>query len=309
MPKTSCDGVAAGSHDDRRLRLGEPDVREQALQPVRSLQRQIGLLSLNIRFRFDGHLHDARVQHGLRHARHGVVAAPRQIRSSADQQRRHGKSDPRPVREVFDVRPAIADLCRVQPGRNPVGQCVCIPEGSEHAPRTSRAAKAGTSCVVFIAYSVNCIAAMIVLLALTIGQRRRDSQTLGREPHSKARLTSWPPLAISRASRFEQGSPAMSRRCQITGKGVLTGNNVSHANNKTRRRFLPNLQETSLLSDMLGLPVRMRLSTRAIRTIEHNGGIDAYLLGTPERRPTVDAKALKRRLLRAQAKRTASQAV
>ena len=101
----------------------------------------------------------------------------------------------------------------------------------------------------------------------------------------------------------------MSRRCQITGKGVLTGNNVSHANNRTRRRFLPNLQETSLLSDVLGLPVRMRLSTRAIRTIEHNGGIDAYLLGTPDTRLTVDAKALKRRLLRAQAKRTASQAV
>ncbi|HEY6440509.1 MAG TPA: 50S ribosomal protein L28 [Acetobacteraceae bacterium] len=101
----------------------------------------------------------------------------------------------------------------------------------------------------------------------------------------------------------------MSRRCQITGKGVLTGNNVSHANNRSRRRFLPNLQETSLLSDVLGLPVRMRLSTRAIRTIEHNGGIDAYLLGTPDTRLTVDAKALKRRLLRAQAKRTASQAV
>ncbi len=101
----------------------------------------------------------------------------------------------------------------------------------------------------------------------------------------------------------------MSRRCQITGKGVLTGNNVSHANNRTRRRFLPNLQETSLLSDVLGLPVRMRLSTRAIRTIEHNGGIDAYLLGTPNGQLTFDAKALKRRLLRAQAKRTASQAV
>ena len=58
----------------------------------------------------------------------------------------------------------------------------------------------------------------------------------------------------------------MSRRCQITGKGVLTGNNVSHANNKTRRRFLPNLQATSLLSDILGTPIRMRLTTRAIRT-------------------------------------------
>ena len=99
----------------------------------------------------------------------------------------------------------------------------------------------------------------------------------------------------------------MSRRCQITGKGVLSGNNVSHANNHTRRRFLPNLQDTSVLSDVLGVPVRLRLSTRAIRTIEHNGGIDAYLLGTSDARLTVDAKALKRRLLRAKAKRAAGQ--
>jgi len=100
----------------------------------------------------------------------------------------------------------------------------------------------------------------------------------------------------------------MSRRCQITGKGVLAGNNVSHANNRTRRRFLPNLQDTSLLSDILGTAVRMRLSTRGIRTVEHNGGIDAYLLGTPDSRLTIEAKALKRRLLRAQAKRAATQA-
>jgi large subunit ribosomal protein L28 len=100
----------------------------------------------------------------------------------------------------------------------------------------------------------------------------------------------------------------MSRRCQITGKGVLSGNNVSHANNRTRRRFLPNLQDSSLLSDVLGVPVRMRLTTRAIRTIERKGGIDAYLLDTPDGRLSLDAKALKRRLLRAQAKRTASQA-
>ena len=100
----------------------------------------------------------------------------------------------------------------------------------------------------------------------------------------------------------------MSRRCQITGKGVLTGNNVSHANNRTRRRFLPNLQETSLLSDVLGIAVHMRLTTRAIRTIEQKGGIDAYLLTTRAGRLSVDAKALKRRLLRAQAKRSAGKA-
>lgn len=95
----------------------------------------------------------------------------------------------------------------------------------------------------------------------------------------------------------------MSRRCQITGKGVLTGNNVSHANNKTRRRFLPNLQDTSMLSDSLGQQVRLRLSTRAIRTIEHNGGIDSFLTSTPARKLPPVALALRRRILKVQAKK------
>jgi large subunit ribosomal protein L28 len=99
----------------------------------------------------------------------------------------------------------------------------------------------------------------------------------------------------------------MSRRCQITGKGVLTGNNVSHANNKTRRRFLPNLQETSMLSDILGTSIRLRLSTRAIRTVEANGGIDGYLLGTPDRRLAAEARVIKRRLRRAREKRAAAE--
>ena len=98
----------------------------------------------------------------------------------------------------------------------------------------------------------------------------------------------------------------MSRRCQITGKGVLTGNNVSHANNRTRRRFLPNLQTSSLLSDALGLAVTMRLSTRAIRTVERNGGIDAFLLATPNRRLPDEALALKRRILRARERQQAA---
>ncbi len=100
----------------------------------------------------------------------------------------------------------------------------------------------------------------------------------------------------------------MSRRCQMTGKGVLTGNNVSHANNKSRRRFLPNLQVTSLLSDVLGSSIRLRLSTRAIRTIEHNGGIDAFLLTTPNRDLPPDAQTLKRRIARARTKREAATA-
>jgi large subunit ribosomal protein L28 len=95
----------------------------------------------------------------------------------------------------------------------------------------------------------------------------------------------------------------MARRCGITGKGVLTGNNVSHANNKTRRRFLPNLQESSFFSDVLGTSIRLRLSTNGIRTVEHNGGLDAFLLGTPDRKLPEEAITLKRRIQRAKAKK------
>jgi large subunit ribosomal protein L28 len=98
----------------------------------------------------------------------------------------------------------------------------------------------------------------------------------------------------------------MSRRCSITGKGVQTGNNVSHANNKTRRRFLPNLQTTALLSDVLGVAVRLRLSTQAIRTIEHNGGLDAFLLSTASTKLTSEARRLKRRVVNAAAKKAAA---
>ncbi|HEY0521786.1 MAG TPA: 50S ribosomal protein L28 [Stellaceae bacterium] len=95
----------------------------------------------------------------------------------------------------------------------------------------------------------------------------------------------------------------MARRCSITGKGVQVGNNVSHANNKTKRRFLPNLQVTALLSDVLNMPVRLRLSANAIRTIEHNGGLDAFLLGTPDRKLPAEARRLKRRIEKAAARK------
>ena len=88
----------------------------------------------------------------------------------------------------------------------------------------------------------------------------------------------------------------MARRCMITGKGVATGNNVSHALNHTRRRFLPNLQTTRLLSDALGEQIRLRLSTQALRTIDKKGGLDAYLLGTSDRKLPLEAKRLKRRI-------------
>lgn len=91
----------------------------------------------------------------------------------------------------------------------------------------------------------------------------------------------------------------MARRCSVTGKGTQFGNNVSHANNKSRRRFQPNLQETSVLSDALGLQVRLRLSTNAIRTIEHKGGLDAFLLDAKDAVLSLDAQRLKRRIAKA----------
>lgn len=97
----------------------------------------------------------------------------------------------------------------------------------------------------------------------------------------------------------------MSRRCAITGKGVMTGNNVSHANNKTRRRFLPNVQSRTLLSEVLGEAVRLRISGHGLRTVEHNGGLDAFLLGRPDSKLTVEARRIKRRIEKAKAKREA----
>ncbi|HAE01573.1 MAG TPA: 50S ribosomal protein L28, partial [Rhodospirillaceae bacterium] len=93
----------------------------------------------------------------------------------------------------------------------------------------------------------------------------------------------------------------MSRRCDISGTGVMSGNNVSHAMNHSRRRFLPNLQVVRLQSDILGERIRMRLTTRAMRTVDKKGGIDEFLLNTPARKLTDEAKKLKRRIVKRQA--------
>ena len=90
----------------------------------------------------------------------------------------------------------------------------------------------------------------------------------------------------------------MSRRCELTGKGVQSGNNVSHAHNKTRRRFLPNIQSKSLLSDSLGKTVRLRVTTSALRTVELYGGLDAYLIKTPNSKLSGEAKKIKNKILR-----------
>lgn len=88
----------------------------------------------------------------------------------------------------------------------------------------------------------------------------------------------------------------MAKRCELSGKGVGVGNNVSHANNKTRRRFLPNLTRTRILSDSLGESVSFRVATSTLRTIDHVGGLDAYLLKTPDSKLSLKARQLKKRV-------------
>ena len=93
----------------------------------------------------------------------------------------------------------------------------------------------------------------------------------------------------------------MAKRCQITGKTVMTGNNVSHANNKTRRRFLPNLQHATMHSEVLGRRISLRLSTSAMRTIEKHGGLDAFLMQARNAELADEARQLKREIKAAQA--------
>src|SRR3954454_4366130 len=102
-------------------------------------------------------------------------------------------------------------------------------------------------------------------------------------------LTIWPPATIRSRSietaifgvstrRFNSKGNAMSRRCDLTGKGVLVGHKVSHSNIKTKRRFLPNLLNVTMISDTLGRSVKLKVSANALKTVDHRGGLDAYLL-------------------------------
>ncbi len=91
----------------------------------------------------------------------------------------------------------------------------------------------------------------------------------------------------------------MSRRCELTGKAVQAGNNVSHAHNKTRRRFLPNLCKVSLLSDVLGKTVSLRISAHALRSVEHRGGLDAFLAKAKNDELSLRARRLKRQIAKA----------
>jgi large subunit ribosomal protein L28 len=86
--------------------------------------------------------------------------------------------------------------------------------------------------------------------------------------------------------------------CELTGKAVLTGNNVSHANNKTKRKFFPNLCQVTLISDSLGQRYRLRVSAAALRTVEHRGGLDAFLLKSDETSLSQRARLLRRQIVK-----------
>jgi large subunit ribosomal protein L28 len=97
----------------------------------------------------------------------------------------------------------------------------------------------------------------------------------------------------------------MSRICELTGKGRLVGNNVSHANNKTKRTFLPNLQNVTLLSDTLGKGVKLRVSTHGLRSVEHNGGLDNWLLKAGDDQLSANARKLMKEVTKKLAEKAA----
>ncbi|MBK67673.1 MAG: 50S ribosomal protein L28 [Rickettsiales bacterium] len=98
----------------------------------------------------------------------------------------------------------------------------------------------------------------------------------------------------------------MTKRCAILGKGPMSGNNVSHANNKTRRRFLPNLQDVSLYSEALGRAIKLRVSMHGLRTVEHNGGIDQYVMKTAKTKLTDELRPYKKVIEEAVARQQAA---
>jgi large subunit ribosomal protein L28 len=93
----------------------------------------------------------------------------------------------------------------------------------------------------------------------------------------------------------------MSRVCELTGKGPMSGNTISHANNKSRRRFLPNLNEVTLISDVLGQSFKLRVTAAALRSVDHRGGLDAYLAKAKDEELSAAALKIKKDIAKAQA--------
>jgi large subunit ribosomal protein L28 len=98
----------------------------------------------------------------------------------------------------------------------------------------------------------------------------------------------------------------MARRCELTGKGVMSGHNVSHANNKTKRKFRPNVSEVSLISDKLDRTVKLKISKHALRSIDHNGGLDAFIVKLKDDTLSLRARRLKREIVRVATKSAAA---
>ncbi len=98
----------------------------------------------------------------------------------------------------------------------------------------------------------------------------------------------------------------MSRRCMITGKGVMSGNNVSHANNKTRRKFFPNVQDTTVYSEVLGRKIPLRVSVAGLRTIEHKGGLDSWLIAKAPTKLDPALRPIRAQVEKAMAAKTAA---
>src|SRR5271167_335051 len=124
--------------------------------------------------------------------------------------------------------------------------------------------------------------------------------------------------SLTGAARFMFAGPAafhclkdhcaMSRRCELTGKAVQSGNKVSHSNRKTRTRFLPNLVQVTLTSDLLERSVRLRVTAAALRSVEHRGGLDDFLIKAKESELSDDAVALKREIAKKRAESNAEAA-
>lgn len=93
----------------------------------------------------------------------------------------------------------------------------------------------------------------------------------------------------------------MSRVCELTGKGPMSGNTISHANNKSRRRFLPNLNEVTMISDVLGQSFKFRVTAAALRSVDHRGGLDAYLAKAKDEELSANALKIKKDIAKAQA--------
>jgi len=111
------------------------------------------------------------------------------------------------------------------------------------------------------------------------------------------------PLSNSRGAmpRSRDEDEHMSRRCELTGKGPMTGNNVSHAKNRTRRRFLPNLNDVTLQSEALGRGIKLRISASALRSVDHRGGLDAFLAKAKDEELSDTALKVKKEIAKVQA--------